>query len=223
MKNRFYLACLDRCTGSNLGFHATNGHGYTTNIADAHVYNLEEAQNNWNLGREEDLPLSADHVDALTVWKVDHQYIPNTALIPSDEQHFVAYKERKWDGNDVYWLSQTVNNSPNRKTEISTNFSKAVILSRKEVLELDVSFIVIPYMVAYKATRRTFDKNKIHERTMVQGAGLKMPVHVKRARRRSSISNKTRMNCPGCGQFVYQDDPNDFMGCPNTDCIEWRA
>jgi len=76
MKNRFYLACLRDNVGDNVAFHSANGNGYPTNVSEAEIYTLEQAQNAWENGRGFDQPISADHVDALTVWKVDCQYIP---------------------------------------------------------------------------------------------------------------------------------------------------
>lgn len=76
MSDRFYMMCTRETVGSNASFHRHNGSGYSTNVSEAYVYTLAEAQSSWELGREIDQPISADAVDGLTVYHVDHQHIP---------------------------------------------------------------------------------------------------------------------------------------------------
>lgn len=81
MSNRFYMLCTRETVGSNASFHCHNGNGYSSNIDRAHVYTQEEAQRSWDYGREIDQPICADAVDALSVWHVDCQYIPNESTV----------------------------------------------------------------------------------------------------------------------------------------------
>ena len=214
MKNRFYLPSSHGNLGSNMVFHRHEGRGYSSDLDQAHVYTLEEAQKEWDYGDE--APVSADHIDSMAVWKVDHQYIPNENQ-PFIDIHntYVAFRKGMWDGNDVYWLNTD-------KCNISTDFDSASVFGYPIAKKLDSSFVVIPFSLADKAKRRTFDFIKLNKRTMIQGAGLRMPEIVKKQRRRVNNS-MTRFNCPSCGRISWQDNPYDFMGCRNVRCDEWSV
>ncbi|MCO8088211.1 hypothetical protein [Acinetobacter indicus] len=212
MKDRFYLACFRNNVGTSVGFQRQGFAGYHTDIDQAHVCTLEEAQSHYNHAREYDLPISADHVDALAVWKVDCQYIPIESQ-PFTEAN-VAYVRGAWDGNDVYWLNH-------KKCTTSTDFSKATIFDQDIAEQLDSKYIVIPFSLAEKVKRRTFNFKKLNRRVMVQGAGLVMPEYLKKARRRKT-NPKSRFNCPGCGKITWQYNPYDFEGCLDVSCSEWR-
>ena len=204
MKNRFYLACFRDNVGSNVSFQCKEFKGYHTDIDQAHECTLEEAQRKFNHAREYDLPLSADHVDALAVWKVDHQYLPlKSDLSPSDK--YVFFVKGIWDGNDVYWTD--LNGSK------STNFLHAQVIGRTAAESINHNdYVVVPFELANKSKRRTFDFRKVDKRTMVQGAGLKTPEHLKKAKRKS-LNPKTRFNCPKCGKINWQHNPYDFEVC----------
>lgn len=212
-RNRFYLACFRDNVGSNVSFQCHGLAGYNTNVDLAHVCTLEEAQYHYDHAREYDLPLSADHVDELTVWKVDHQYIPNKTTLDGSDQ-YVVYRKGKFDGNDVYWILS-------KALSTSTDFSLALILTAAEVKKLNPEYIALPYSLADQKKRRTFDFSKVDERVMVQAAGLKMPEHIKKLKRKKDSSGKTRFNCPSCGRISWQYNPYDFDGCGNVKCSEW--
>ncbi|WP_337077783.1 hypothetical protein [Acinetobacter pittii] len=205
MKDRFYLACFRDNVGSNVSFHCIEGRGYATDINKAHVYTREEAQKEWDTGRTYDRPISADHVNALAVWKVDHQYIPNETQIIDGVIGFAVFVKGQFDGNDVYWLNK-------KSFETSTDFELASYFSLEEITDLGKRYVAIPFYLAEKAKRRTFDLSKYNPRTMTQGAGLKMPAHLKKAERR--VENpKSRFNCPSCGKIVWQFNPYEFDHC----------
>lgn len=205
MKDRFYLACFRDNVGSNVSFHCFNGKGYSTNIDKAHVYTRKEAQKEWDTGRTFDRPISADHVDELAVWKVDHQYIPNEIQIIDGVVGYAVFVKGQCDGNDVFWLNK-------KSFETSTDFELASYFSLEEITELGQQYIAIPYYLADKVKRRTFDFSKYNSRTMTQAAGLKMPAHLKKVKRR--VENpKSRFNCPSCGKIVWQFNPYDFDHC----------
>jgi hypothetical protein len=221
MKNRFYLACFRDNVGSNVGFHRINGNGYTTNVKEAHVYTKEEAQRAWNRGREYDQPICADSVDALTVYKVDCQYIPNETQIPEDaDEHtlFVAFRPHRWDGNDVFWIQESGTSTTDftKAVTFTSDSSDALFSAVKEMM------IVIPAEMAEQVKRKTFDFSKFDRRKMVQSAGLKQPGWLKQQKRRR-YSGKTRWNCPACGKISWQHNPYDFDGCKDVQCKEWRC
>ncbi|MBF4275557.1 hypothetical protein, partial [Vibrio anguillarum] len=84
---------------------AINGSGYTSDLDKAEIYTLDQAQQDVDNGWLRDgyeFPLSADHVEELAQWRVDHQYIEKTYpefTDPNDE--YVAYQKGKYDGNDL--------------------------------------------------------------------------------------------------------------------------
>lgn len=211
VSDRFYLACLRDTVGSNVAFHCVNGHGYSTNISKAHVYSKEEAQQAWDRGREFDLPLCAAMVDALSVNHVDCQYIPSESEIDDQRSEYVAFVKSRWDGNDVYWLRHA--GLP------TTNFDLAEIFDAPGDQD---GLVWVPFNVADKAKRKTFDVSKINRRRMIQSAGLITPDHIKRHRRKRNNSGKTRWNCDGCGRINWQYNPYDFDGCSNSDCGKHR-
>lgn len=203
MKNRFYLACFRNNVGSNVGFHCKDGQGYSTNIDLAHVYTLEEAQDCYNSARSYDCPISADHVDDASVWKVDHQYLPTKSDLSSSDK-YVVFLKNSWDGNYVYWVTKTV---------ASTNFMDAEIFGSTAAGSINhEDFVVVPYEIADKSKRRTFDFKKYNPRVMTQGAGLKMSESRKQARRKNE-NPMSRFNCPKCGKINWQHNPYDFESC----------
>ena len=208
--NRFYLACLRDNVGSNVSFHAKAGRGYTSDLDKAEIYTQAGAQAAWNRGRSFDQPLCANQVDKLAIWKVDCQYIPCESEMPEGVHRFVGFMKGRWDGNDVYWLQED-----GRPT---INFQQASVFSKP--IDND-NEVWMPFITAEKAKRRTFNSYMINRNTLVQGAGLVTPGHIKRYRRRKE-SDKTRFNCHGCGQIVWQENPHDFNGCKNKSCEEFR-
>lgn len=213
MKNRFYLTSSHGNLGSNVVWHRHNEEGYTTDLDQAHVYTREQAQKEWSDSWGECEAISADHVDELAVWKVDCQYIPNKTQPFMDAQNkYVAFEKGVFDGNDVWWMI-----SKNQNT--STDFGQAYVMVAYEAMKLPSRFIVIPFDMADKVKRRTFDFRKLNKRVMVQGAGLVTPEHVKKIKRR--VKNPmTRFNCPECGKINWQHNPYDFEACDHC-CHGW--
>jgi hypothetical protein len=211
MKDRFYMACFRDNVGSNVAWHSLNGGGYTTNIDSAHVYTREEAQSAWELAREFDQPISADHVDKLAVWKVDHQNVSSKTVM-DDSTHYVAFREGCWDGNDLYWM--------NKYFGLTTDFKRSSFLTEKEAkafLKSEPGYIVIPWNQADAVKRRTFAFNLFHQRKMVQGAGLVTPKRIKLSRKRNP-NPMSQLNCPSCGKFVWQMHSYFFEGCKDRSC-----
>ncbi|EKN4689612.1 hypothetical protein ABF236_003405 [Yersinia ruckeri] len=207
MVKRFYMACLRDTVGSNMSFHCYQGCGYATDINKAHVYTLEEAQESWNLGRDIDLPVSANAIDAASVWHVDHQHIPGKNTILPDCSEYVAFIKGQWNGNDVYWLADLLP---------TDDFSKAKIFHEPDVTEN--SLVWLPFTTADAVKRQTFNINLLNRRTMIQAAGLRVPDWLKRQSRRKGNNGKTRWNCPCCGKISWQENPYDFDGC-----LDWKC
>lgn len=207
--DRFYLACLRDTVGTNAVFHCINGNGYSSDLRRAHVYSLEEAQKAWDRGRDFDLPLCADRVDALAVQHVDCQCIPASDLIEPGCTDYVAFQRRRWNGNDVYWRCED---------GTRTDFDMAARFTTPIPSE---SWVWLPWETANSVKRPTFDVRNIYKRAMVQAAGLVTPGHIKKSRQRKS-SGKTRFNCPSCGRLHWQYNPYDFEGCRNINCDAWR-
>lgn len=213
MSQRFYMLCTRETVGSNASFHCHNGNGYSSNIDRAHVYTLEEAQRSWDLGREIDQPVSAECVDALSVWHVDCQYIPSESLLEPECSAYVAYKKGDWNGNDVYWLQN--GGLP------TDDFSKATVFASANPDEPGI--VWVPFHIADAAKRRTFNIIEFNRRTMVQSAGLVIPDWLKKHNRIKARSGKVRLNCPCCGKISWQFNPYDFEGCRDFSCEGWRA
>ncbi|CAH3928836.1 hypothetical protein AI2795V1_4694 (plasmid) [Serratia marcescens] len=212
MKKRFYMLSLRDTVGSNASFHCKDGNGYNTNIDKAHVYNLEEAQSDWNNGRDIDLPVDADAVDALAVYHVDHQHVPCVSTVENGCTQYVAFVKGQWDGNDLYWVTG-VNMQ-------HIDFNQAAIFTTPA---LNIPGVVwLPLHTADTVKRRTFNINLLNRRTMIQGAGLLKPEWLKRHDRRKT-SCKIRWNCPSCGKISWQFNPYDFDGCRDFRCDAYRV
>lgn len=207
-KTRFYMICLRDSVGSNAAFHCHNGGGYSTSIDRAQVFTLKEAQAYWNTLRPIDLPVCADSVDKQAVIHVDHQHVPGSTVIEEGCTQYVAFVKGQWDGNDLYWLRD--GGLP------TTDFTKASIYANANT-ESD-GLVWLPFHIADGVKRRTFPLHLLNRRRMVQGAGLRIPDHIRKANRKQRNSGKTRWNCPVCGRFSYQDHPYEFEGCKNSAC-----
>jgi len=211
MRDRFYLACLRETVGSNMSFHCKNGNGYSSNLDRAEVYSLAEAQHAWDCGREIELPIAADDIDAAAKWHLDHQYIPCENTVTPGCSSYLAFVKSRWNGNDVFWLSDLIP---------TDDFSKARVFSQPDISENGL--VWLPLALADEHKRRTVDIGLLNRRSMVQGAGLRMPNWLKRQQRRRGSSGKTRWNCPKCGKISWQENPYDFEGCRDLSCDEWR-
>lgn len=212
-RERFYLACFRDNVGSNVAFHAVDGNGYVTDLSKAHVYTREEAQRAWEHARRYDQPISADHVDELAVEKVDCQYISSTSKIAPNVDSYMIYATGAWDGNDVYWLNDKKQRTLNVNEAGTFNFVEAEKYKDSE------HYVVLPIEDVLPKKRRTFNHSLLNNKKMVQAAGLVMPDHVKKRKRRSH-SGKTRWNCPSCGKIVWQYNPHDFERCSDMFCSD---
>lgn len=211
-RNRFYKTSPHGGVGSNICFHGVKGNGYVTNLDDAHIYTREEAQNevdkDWMRDYpEQELFLSADHVDELSVWKVDSQYVNLTypeTLDPNNE--YVLYRKGVWDGNDLGFAAEL---------SFNYDYSKARVFTKEQIDTMDCDgWVVVPKFHTDEIARRTFQYSNVNRRKMISSAGI---VGIRKKRKRQS-SGKTRWNCPECGKIVWQHNPHEFMSCSDIEC-----
>ncbi|WP_305845299.1 hypothetical protein [Photobacterium leiognathi] len=169
-RDRFYKTSPHSYVGNNVSFYAIDGHDYVTDIDKAHIYTREEAQAEIDRGwlrhcNNQELFLSADHVDEVAVWHVDTQYVKYTYPSTKDPMNeYVAYKNGMWDGNNLAFASLL---SP------SFDYSQAIILTEDDLRDLDLNgWTVIPKFHTDEIARRTFQKQNINRRKMITAAGL---------------------------------------------------
>jgi hypothetical protein len=208
------MACLRDSVGGSLAFHSVGGWGYTTDVRNARVYTLAEAQMAWDRGRDIDQPISASHIDKCLVWKVDHQYVPcEDTILSSTLTKYVAFKKEVWCGNDLYFKTH------DELIVNSTDFNKSQVMCNPEK---DKNYISIPYYTARDASRPTFRESSINRRKMITGAGLRQPEHITKSKRKRRSSRQStglnRLNCPSCGRIAWQYNPYDFDECKNPNC-----
>jgi len=213
VNNNFYLACFRDNVGSSVSFHGKDFKGYTTNIDNAHVATLDEAQDFYNRAREFDQPISSSQVDALAIWKVDSQLVSVERLTVLDDAMYVAHEAHTRDGNDLCWI--------NVDTGIySSDYSKASRLSGAEWSKQTGDFTLCLIGTIEPLKRRTFKMSSFDKHTMVLDAGLVVPKQLNSTKPKSPNA-KNRFNCPGCGKISWQDNPHDFEGCRDINCVEW--
>lgn len=216
MNNNFYLACFRDNVGSSVSFHRKDFKGYTTNIDEAHIVCLEEAQKFYDQAREFDQPISSSQVEAMAVWKVDSQLLHvQGETIAREDAIYIAHAKNQWDGNDLCWLNvETGLYSSNLEHATTSNSTGLECLSNAG----NITFRLYESIEPLK--RRTFSMSSFNKRRMVMDAGLIVPKHLAVTKRKNS-NVKTRFNCPGCGKISWQFNPHDFNGCRDVYCSEW--
>lgn len=211
--NKFYRTSQHGGVGSTVMFWCINGAGYTSNIDEAHVYDLEEAQKQINSGYfcNNEHPLSVAHVNELSEWRVDHQYLSTGNKSKNNE--YVIVKRGEYDGNDVPFIAGIGSTTNYADAEIFTMQQAENLSSR-----LSYSVDIYPREMTDEIARRTFQFKNINRRKMITNAGV---VGCKK-KRESKASGKTRWNCPSCGKISWQWNPYDFDGCKDWDCDEFN-
>lgn len=169
-RNKFYKTSCYGSVGSNVSFHATNGKGYVTDVDSAHIFTREEAQEEidrgWlRQGNSEEVFLSVVHIDELTVWKVDCQFVMLFYPINKDPNNeYVVYKKRHWDGNDLAFASAF---------SYSYDYSKARIFTEQELNEVDLAkWVIVPKFHTDEIARRTFQYGNIDHHKIISSAGI---------------------------------------------------
>lgn len=74
MSTLFFLQDSRSYVGNDMQFWKKGGNGYTTNVDEAEVYTLEQAQSRHN-ARETDIPWPVEYIRSKTRPAVDFQYV----------------------------------------------------------------------------------------------------------------------------------------------------
>jgi hypothetical protein len=200
MEEQFYL----RDTRSNLGstclFYGKNGNGYTSNLNDAEVFSHAEAQR-YADKQEHFIPLSKSKVDALTISRIDMQY-----LEPSDDMSCGAVlqlRPTEYDGNDIFFCDE--------KGQVTVNYDEAKVFHQSDDI---VQFMIGRNGVIHSKrfldsiVRRSLQVKNVNHRKMITAAGIKY-----RKPRESKATGKVRSNCPKCGRLVWGYNPHEAEYC----------
>lgn len=210
MSKLFYLTSRHGDCGDVVLVHAINGNGYVTDLSKAHKFTLEEAQK--ELGHDiNSLPLLVGEVDKVAIQSVDSQYIkPPKEKDPKNE--YVVQVPRMRNGNDIAFIKGRGN---------TFNYSEAEIFTNDGAMRefIGTGHIILSKSYLDTICRPVIHRQQVNTREMITGAGVKY----KKPRKKKAGSGKTRMNCPECGRIHWQFNPDDFDGCTNTDCSEWKA
>ena len=222
IKNKFYRTSQHSGVGSTVMFWAINGGGYVSDLEKAHIYTHEEAQSQVDMGHfgDNEFPISVEHVDSLSMWRVDHQYLdPDVYSYPTcidQNDEYVAYKKQCWDGNDLGFASIS-------GLSFTFDYSSARTFNAKELDSMIAdgdcdSWVFVAKSATDDIARRTFQFKNINRRKMILGAGI---IGVKKKTRRST-TGKTRWNCPECGRISWQHNPYHFAGCADFVCSGYK-
>ena len=200
-QDSFYKTSCHGGVGMNVCFHAINGNGYTTNLDEAHIYSRNTAQAEVNKGwireyPEQELFLSANHVESLSQWRVDSQYIDKRYPEFQDKNgEYVSVKANCWDGNDLAFGTGM---------DWDFDYGQAKVFSVDDIKPYvdagNKNMYFVPKSHTDEIARRTFQKQNINRRTMISGAGivgLKKPIVRK-------TTGKNRFNCSCCGKIIWE-------------------
>ena len=194
----FYLQDSRSLTGNNATFWGKSG-GYTTNISDATVYSLDEAQKMHD-SRHSDIPLLKSAVDKLSIQAIDHQYLPDSNIIVDGCDAYVVQVNGSWNGNDILFIGSDDESCHTYDYEHAAVFSAEQVMKYRE----NDAYSVFSKASLDKIVRRTLQSPNISRRVMAFNAGINL-VPLKRNR---PTSGKTRGNCPCCGKFTWDYDPH---------------
>ncbi|MDK9789838.1 hypothetical protein [Vibrio sp. D431a] len=189
--------------------------GYVSDVDEALVFTLDAAQKEVDSGSlrngtTQELFLSADHVEDLSILKVDCQLIKLKYPESKDENdEYVVYRKGYWDGNNLAFATEDHN---------SFDYTKALIFNEQELKDMcsDV-WVAVPKSHTDQIARRNFQEKDINRRKMISSAGI---VGIRKSRKKQS-SGKSRWNCPTCGKIVWQYNPHEFMSCSDKYCDDY--
>ncbi|MBF4377091.1 hypothetical protein, partial [Vibrio anguillarum] len=144
-----------------------------------------------------EFPLSADHVEELAQWRVDHQYIEKTYpefTDPNDE--YVAYQKGKYDGNDLGFADGNDNFNFDYKKAFNYSWFDAEYFIKDAISNI----VFVPRYHADEIARRTFQMKNINRIKMITKAGI---VGLRKKKKRKT-TGKSRFNCIICGKLVWE-------------------
>lgn len=195
---QFYLRDTRSDVGSTCMFWAANHGGYVSDLDEAELFDQEIAQNYADEQRHF-IPLSKERIDEVATYRVDHQDINEAGNDYS--QGGIIYHLGRWDGNDVYFTSET---------GLTINYKDARVYTEQELKGLSLSErqVVLPKVFLDKIARRTVQSENVNHRKMMTAAGIRY-----RTPRKSKATGMTRHNCPDCGVIVWDYDPHEAPKC----------
>lgn len=184
---RFYLQDSRGYVGNNVTWWAKDGNGYTTNLSNAHLYTLEDALRQHNI-RGTDIPWPSGYVSTRTRMVVDMQYLNQSEAGPVTGSFYVQDRS-KFDGNDVYWLT-------NERGGASTDITKATAFSHQD--EVAKYGDLVPWPVAYVKTkvRPSVDRQCLKRDEALAGSGIVLAKPKK--------PKVERIKCHQCGCFLSE-------------------
>jgi hypothetical protein len=182
-------------------FHAIGGAGYVSDLNKAEVLSFNDAQK-WINYNDGNIPLLKSLVDALSIKRVDHQYLDSSEADKCDKSKgWVKQIPDVWNGNDIQFVSE------GGKT---FNYSEA------KVVEFGSGGYYWPVSYIDTVARSILKDSDVNERKMITVPGIRKP------RKKRMKSSRVRWNCPCCGKINWQYNPYDFDGCSDVLCNEYR-
>ena len=203
--DQYLLQNSHESVGSRISWWRLGG-GYTTNVDEAQIYTQAEALSQ-HQSREYDLPWPLSFVSPKTQLAVDCQDVIEQPLsdLPADTECYVQ-ASRKWDGNDLYWITP--------KSGQSANLQNAQIFSLAEAStqfggEANArSFVIWPKSYILSKTRRIANANTMTVSQALLNTGITL--------RQPKLTRRQAISCSGCGRFINEQQL--WSGsCPNCD------
>lgn len=183
----FYLQDSRGYVGNNVSWWAKGGNSYTTNLSNASLYTLEDAQRQHN-SRGTDIPWPCDYVDTRTRLVVDMQYLSQAESGPVVGPFYVQDRS-KFDGNDAYWLT-------NERGGASADLAKAMVFSHQG--EVTKYGDLVPWPVEYVKTkvRPSVDRQCLKRDEALVGSGIVLA--------KLGKPEVERIKCHQCGRFLSE-------------------
>ncbi len=158
----FYKTSPHANVGTSTMFHGLKGMAYVSNIDSASIYSLSEAQQEAEEGKlrncvNEELFVSVEDVDKVSIWKVDCQYIAlKYPKFKDPNNEYVAYAKSVWDGNDLGFSSGL---------RYSFDYAKAAVFTEEQIKdegeEANERWVFVPKFHADECARRTFPSSEL--------------------------------------------------------------
>lgn len=201
MESQFYLQDSRGNTGDRMVFWATKGAGYTTNLDGTELFTHESAESHYK-SRETDVPWPKDYIDARSETACDMQYVCHE---DKDAKWFghgacLVQRENAYNGNDLVWVSV--------ESGYTTNVAMAQLMTASEARSYCAEN---PGHAAWgkhyidARVRRVVTCCNADLKEALRGTGIKII--------RPKQPKKSRVNCHGCGRFLYE--AAQYEDCPN--------
>lgn len=183
----FYLQDSRGYVGNNVSWWAKDGNSYTTNLSNAQLYTLDEAQRLHD-SRVTDIPWPRDYVDVRVRQVVDMQYLKQSEAGPVSGSFYIQNRS-KFDGNDVYWLT-------NERGGVSTDISKAMVFSFQDGVAKCDELVSWPLDYVRTKVRPSVDRQELKRDEALDGSGIVLTKQKK--------AKVERIKCHQCGCFMSE-------------------